>query len=202
MFLSQLICFPSGRAIYMTSVCMCVRLHGEWQGNLSCFPDVGGKEGNEENRPDKRENDVTTPLCLCCGRWCLSGDKSFVTFKGLILSKSTAGPLKHAKTTASSLCKGIHFVNTSSRVFFLSLYTWPWVFLLPRFLFLNKLLSQKPQQRLSTVISLNLLASSWAGSPADTCFGCNLNFLLACYSTWPLSDLSVAWAVGPLKLRT
>lgn len=71
-FLSQLICFPSGRANCMTSVCVCVCararvcvcvwMHGEWQGNQSCFPDVRAEKGNEENRPDKRERSNTNRL--------------------------------------------------------------------------------------------------------------------------------------------
>lgn len=49
MFLSELICFPSGIAFCMMSVFVHVRVFvyvrmlGEWQGKRSCFPDVRGR---------------------------------------------------------------------------------------------------------------------------------------------------------------
>lgn len=57
-------------------------VHEEWQGNQPCFPDVKGKEGNGENRMDKRECDATNQpssttrvlllpvsVCLVVGGW-------------------------------------------------------------------------------------------------------------------------------------
>lgn len=93
-----------------------------------------------------------------------------------------------------SVCKGIHFVNTTISLF-PWMYTWPWIFWPPDLL-QNKHPSQQPQQLLSKVLSFNQpLPKYWL-------LWCNPNFLLPSYSTWPLCDLSVAQALQPLKRRT
>lgn len=201
--------------LHDVSVRMCVCVHAWGMAGkpvlLSRCERKGGKWGEQDGQKRVWRHKLTiidlkshpgSSFSLPSGQWCLSGRRwipCHLYWHSQIISYPTTGPdtmlkpqFPHLLTLQRNpFCKHYYYFfspRCTLGLEYSGLHTSP--------------LEQTTQQLLSMVLCFNLPAPTQVGCTAVSCSGCSPNFLMACYSTWPLSDLPVAWALWPLKLRT